>query len=349
MPRFPPNISGRAKAEYRIQSGQVPLWRPGVIHNTMTSRSILSACVILTFAATAAARPEEAAPIAVPPAAPAAAPAAAPKCPYPVAHDAPLDAQTKVVEKTNTYTKHRVEFNGVRKDRVPGFLYVPNDGKAKHPAVLLQYGTGGNKSTFYIVALGEQFVAKGFVVLTIDSPMKGERRPPRDQRNWWSGLGEQGRFTWYCGDYSRSVDYLVTRPEVDPDRVGYAGVSWGAITGITFAAHDPRIKAVASIVGGGNFMGFLSDKVEMSKEALEAAKTFDPVYHVSLIAPRPLLLLNVTRDQLVPRFFSESLHKAAGRGATRKWIETDHFFQGVDRYAILEDVIAFMLDGLPEK
>ena len=265
--------------------------------------------------------------------------------PYPVAHDAPLDAKERVVEKADGYTKFRVEFNGIRKDRVPGFLYVPDDKQQKHPAVLLQYGTGGNKSTNYIVALGQQFVARGFVVLTIDAPYKGERKT-RSQKPWSAIFGEQGRFQWYCGDYSRAVDYLLTRSDVDPQRVGYAGISWGAITGVTFVAHDPRVKAMASIVGGGNFMGFISDKVEMPAETVEAAKAFDPVYHVALIAPRPLLLLNVTHDQLVPRFFAESLHAAAGAGAKKMWLETDHFFQGVDRYAVLEDVIKFMSDSL---
>ena len=308
----------------------------------MNRRTVLTVCAVLTTTITAARADSNAS---LPAPVPFAAPAEL-KRPYPVAHEAPLDARETVVERAAGYTKSRVEFNGIRKDRVPGFLYVPNGGKDKHPAVLLQYGSGGHKGTFYIVALAQQFVAKGFVVLTIDSPMKGERKPPRDQRNWWSGLGERGRFQWYCGDYSRAVDYLVTRPDVDADRVGYAGVSWGAITGITYSAHDPRIKAVASIVGGGNFMGPLADKVEMSKETVEAAKTFDPVYHVGLLAPRPLLLLNVTKDQLVPRFFADALHKAAGDGAKKMWVETDHFFQGVDRYAILEDVIAFMLDNM---
>ena len=281
------------------------------------------------------------------PASPAAA-ATADKPAYPVDHDAPLDPQERVVERADGYTKLRVEFNGIRKDRVPGFLYVPDDGKKTHAAVLLQYGSGGNKGTNYIVALGKQFVAKGFVVLTIDAPHKGERKV-KGTRGILAGLGESGQFQWYCGDYSRAVDYLVTRPEVDPQRVGYAGVSWGAITGVTFAAHDPRIKAMASIVGGGNFMGTIADKVQMPPEVVEAARSFDPVYHVARFAPRPLLLLNVTQDQLVPRYFSEALHKAAGAGAVKKWVETDHFFQGVDRYAILEEVITFMKDHLPEE
>jgi dipeptidyl aminopeptidase/acylaminoacyl peptidase len=303
----------------------------------MERRSVLSACVALACLLPLAAFAEE---------------NAAPARPYPVDHDAPLAAEERLVEKATGYTKYRVEFNGIRKDRVPGFLYTPA-GKAagketKHPAVLLQYGSGGHKGTFYIVALAQQFVAKGFIVLTIDAPMKGERKPPRDQRSLWSslGLGERGRFQWYCGDYSRAVDYLATRPDVDPRRLGYGGISWGAITGITFAAHDPRIKAVASIVGGGNFMGTLADKVQMDRETIEAAKSFDPVYHVPLIAPRPLLLLNVTKDQLVPRFFADSLHKAAGESAKKMWVDTDHFFQGIDRYALLEDVIVFMRDSL---
>jgi fermentation-respiration switch protein FrsA (DUF1100 family) len=93
-------------------------------------------------------------------------------------------------------------------------------------------------------------------------------------------------------------------------------------------------------------MGTLADKVEIPKETLDAAKSFDPVYHVGLIAPRPLLLLNVTKDQLVPRFFAESLHKAAGEGAKKMWVETDHIFQGIDRHALLEDVITFMDESL---
>ncbi|HZN66074.1 MAG TPA: alpha/beta fold hydrolase [Tepidisphaeraceae bacterium] len=277
------------------------------------------------------------------------APAAAEaKCPYPVAHDAPLDAKERLADDKPSYTRYRVEFNGIKKDRVPAYLYVPKDGKAKHPAVLLQYGSGGHKGTFYIVALAEQFVSRGFVCLTIDVPMRGERKPPRDQRGWQTMFAERGRFQWYCGDYSRAVDYLQTRDDVDPRRIGYAGVSWGAITGITFTAHDERVKAMASIVGGGNFMGVIADKVEMPKETVEAAKSFDPVYHVHRIAPRPLLLMNVTKDQLVPRFFADALHKAAGDHAKKVWVETDHFFQGVDRYAVLEDVIAFMLENLSE-
>jgi dienelactone hydrolase len=269
--------------------------------------------------------------------------------PFPVDHDAPLGATERVDLRADRYTRLRVEFNGIRGDRVPAYLYVPkNQRPRRHPAVLLQYGSGGNKRTNYIVALGEQFVARGFVVLTIDVPMRGERKP-KDARGLAALFTDTGRFPWYLGDYSRSIDYLMTRPEVDRERVGYAGISWGAITGLTFAAHEPRVRAVASIVGGGNFLGAI--RGALPDETRQQARRIDPLHHVALIAPRPLLLLNVTQDQLVPRFMSDALHAAAGDrpGVVKRWVETDHFFSNVDRFAVLDEVVTFMEEELSKE
>jgi fermentation-respiration switch protein FrsA (DUF1100 family) len=113
---------------------------------------------------------------------------------------------------------------------------------------------------------------------------------------------------------------------------------------LTFVAHEPRVHAMASIVGGANFLGMLP--IDWDPEVIEIAKRVDPFYHVALIAPRPLLLLNATHDQLVPRFFGEQLHKAAPEGTKKIWVDTDHFFRGVDRVAVLDQVIDFMDDSL---
>src|SRR5947209_4410862 len=80
-----------------------------------------------------------------------------PAPPYAVAHDAPLQATEKLVKDAGNHKVFRVEFNGIKGDRVPAFVYVPKKGKARRPGVLLQYGTGGNKTTDYIVAIGRRF------------------------------------------------------------------------------------------------------------------------------------------------------------------------------------------------
>jgi uncharacterized protein len=271
--------------------------------------------------------------------------AAALVCPYATAHDAPLDATEKVVRTTDEYTLYRVEFNGIKAgSRVPANLYLPRDTrfKAPYPGILLQYGTGGNKNTNYIVAIGQMAVSKGLAVLTIDAPDRGERKGREAPKlNFFDS-----RFFQYLGDYSRATDYLSTRADVDHDRIGYVGISWGAITGVTFAAHDPRIKLVASLVGGGNFPSLIPGGAPA--DLIAKARAFDPFYHVAFIAPRPLLLINVTKDQLVPRILADALQKAAPAYAKRVWLECDHFFNGIDRAAEAAKVIDWVNENMPK-
>ncbi|HYE17996.1 MAG TPA: alpha/beta fold hydrolase [Tepidisphaeraceae bacterium] len=270
------------------------------------------------------------------------APTTRPAVPYPTAHTAPLDATDKLLDATDTHTLHRVEFNGVRPgSRVPANLYVPKNAALKppYPAVLLQYGSGGNKNTNYIVMIGKLAVARGFVVLTIDAPNRGERKHKDPRLSFLDA-----NFLQYLGDYSRAADYLCARPDVDPKRLAYVGISWGAITGVTYAAHDPRIAAVASLVGGGNFANVIPGAVP--EDLRKKTEAFDPYYNVQYIAPRPLLLINVTKDQLVPKFMAESLHKAAPAHAKKIWLDADHFFTGVDREKTCADVIDWVREAL---
>jgi dienelactone hydrolase len=209
------------------------------------------------------------------------------------------------------------------------------------PAILLQYGSGGNKTTDYIVAIGKQFVSRGYVVLTIDSPNCGERRNKDQKPAGPLALASAEMVMHYCGDYGRAVDFLIAHKAVDKERLGYVGLSWGAITGITYVAYDPRIKAMGSLVGGGNFLGQFSAKAA-EQAATEGSKSSDPVYHVARIAPRPLLFINVTKDQMILKIWAEALHKAAGVGSKVVWLETDHYFKTADRTAVCSSVIDFM-------
>lgn len=264
--------------------------------------------------------------------------------PYKIAPDMPLESKEEVVAVADNHTQYRVEFNGVKGDRVPAYLYVPKskDNKGPFPAILLQYGTGGNKKTNYIVEIGKQFVARGYVVITIDSPNQGERRKKKENKSAdVLGLWSSEMMFHYCGDYSRAVDFLESRKEVKRDQIGYVGISWGAITGITYCAHDPRIKAVGSMVGGGNWLGVYTQKTA-ERVAKIGSDSTDPVYHVARIAPRPLLFINVTKDQLILKAWAESLHKFAGEGSKVVWLDTDHYFNGIDRAAACESVIDFM-------
>jgi dienelactone hydrolase len=62
-------------------------------------------------------------------------------------------------------------------------------------------------------------------------------------------------------DFRRSIDFLQTRPDIDPRRLAYYGMSWGGILGAIIPAVEPRLAAVVLVAGG--FQG--SPKPEASQ------------------------------------------------------------------------------------
>lgn len=267
--------------------------------------------------------------------------------PFRVDHNAPLNGTESIVKDAVDHLHLRIEFNGIDGDRIPAFLYIPKDENKKHPTVFLQYGSGGSKTTDYIMQIGKQFIDNGFVVLTIDSAFRGERRHPDKKDPFVLKQMDYRRFEHYCADYSRAVDYLMQRKEVDTERLAFVGISWGAITGVTFVAHEPRIKVMGSLVGGGGFPVFFTGRESNDPEI--ARPSLDPADHVGKIAPRPLVMVNVTLDLLVAPMFAKALHNAAGKHSSAIWYETDHYFNGQDRAKIVqEDVIDFLLEHMPE-
>jgi len=256
-----------------------------------------------------------------------------PAVPFKVDHKAPLKFAGKIIETEKGFTKHRIEFNGIEGDRVPGHLYLPKEIRGRVPAVLVQHGIGDKKRAAYIIACCKMLNARGIIALAIDAPDRGERKKPGKRGpNMVNLIAVQKWYRQHCGDYSRALDYLATRPDVDAKRLGYVGFSWGAITGITFTAHDPRVRAMTSVVGGG-LIGLLG-------------KQLDPVSNARRIAPRPLLFINASKDKIVRRPFAAALHKAAGPHAIVKWYDTDHTFSNFDRAKIMAVLADFMREKL---
>ncbi len=176
------------------------------------------------------------------------------------------------------------------------------------------------------------FVRRGYVVIVIDAFMFGERRVmmDADAKTGWdrtkytaadvqqlnakcrakestvvkgltlAGLTWPGIVTW---DDIRTVDYLVSRPEVDPKRIGCLGVSMGGHRTLYLAGLDDRIAAAC-------VTGFMSTVRPMVKAHLDTHSFvhFVPHLHrwldlpdvVSLAAPRALLVQQCSRDGLFP-------------------------------------------------
>ncbi len=181
-------------------------------------------------------------------------------------------------------------------------------------------------------AIGTELVRRGYVVISIDMFFWGERRmvleddPPQWKNrpatitsesvttfNKRSGASEQlmsrtllsAGVTWagiIAWDDMRTVDYLVTRPEVDPKRIGCVGHSIGGLRATYLAALDDRIKAA---VVCGWMCSFPNQLAKQVRNTIGNTAIIPGLYRymdhpdiASLAMPKPLLVINGIQDAL---------------------------------------------------
>ena len=134
--------------------------------------------------------------------------------------------------------------------RMEGDLFLPSDLKAneRRPGVVLCHGFTGVRSLI-LGDCAKIFAEAGFVALTFD------------YRGYGGSEGIRRRLIpmEQIDDIRNTISFLETVPEVDPDRIGLWGTSFGGANAPYTAAVDTRIKAVVGQVGFGDGARFLLD------------------------------------------------------------------------------------------
>jgi acetyl xylan esterase AXE1 len=171
----------------------------------------------------------------------------------------PLNAQmTGRIQMTGFHIE-KVVFESLPGVFVTALVYVP-DQPGKHPAVLVPCGHSTSGKAYY-QAICQRLVARGYVVICWDPVGQGERS------QFWDASRNRSRYNLICGEHAvlgnlaylagtnlarwevwdgiRAVDYLLTRPEVDPAHVSITGTSGGGFQAAIIAALDTRITAAA--------------------------------------------------------------------------------------------------------
>src|SRR5881628_1411813 len=170
----------------------------------------------------------------------------------------PLNARVTGQIQADGYVIEKVIYESLPGYYVTANLYRPSR-PGRYPAVLLQAGhTQEGKAEPQLLAAN--LALKGFVSLAFDPAGQGEREQTYDPQlkapaAGWSvnehihagaqaSLVGEGLARYYIWDAKRSIDYLVSRPEVDPERLGAAGCSGGGALTTFIGALDPRLKVV---------------------------------------------------------------------------------------------------------
>jgi dienelactone hydrolase len=166
----------------------------------------------------------------------------------------PLHATVETVpDATNDWTKQKITFDApYANERVPAFLFLPNDAKPPFQVVVF-FPSARVNSLRSSDALGDlgfvDYVVKSgrAVIYPIYEDLYERQRnaPP----NPGPTFGRETLVDW-SKDLGRSIDYLETRPDIDTTRVGFLGVSQGAAYGVILATLEDRLKAVVLLDGG---------------------------------------------------------------------------------------------------
>jgi cephalosporin-C deacetylase-like acetyl esterase len=177
----------------------------------------------------------------------------------------PLNPRITGTLDRGAYRIEKVIFESHPEIYVTANLYVPNGRTGRFPAVLAPLGHTRNGKTYRNYAYVYQTLArKGYVVLAFDPFGQGERYQyldPRTGKPLYGPTGEHsqaGRPMLLFGstmaqyrawDGVRALDYLLSRPEVDPEKIGLTGQSGGATMTMYLCALEPRIKVAVEVDG----------------------------------------------------------------------------------------------------
>ncbi len=225
------------------------------------------------------------------------------------------------------FTVEKLSFQSMPNLYVTANLYLPKNLAKPVPAILYLCGHGplikdgvsyGNKVSYQ--HQGVWFAQNGFACLIIDTLQLGEIQGThqgtyREGMWWWNSLGytPAGVEAW---NSIRALDYLETRPEVDPKRIGVTGRSGGGAYSWWLAALDDRVKVAAPVAGITDLQNHVVDgTVEGHCDCMFVVNTYGWDYPqvAALVAPRPLLIANSDKDSIFPLVGVVRLHEKVRR------------------------------------
>jgi dienelactone hydrolase len=200
-----------------------------------------------------------------------------------------LNAEIEQRQEDEDWIRERITFDAAYGDeRMMAYLFLPRGGTPPYQTMVLFPGSGAihTESSEHVTPRRSEFVLKsGRAVLYPIYKSTFERGDDLksdypEETNFW----KEHVIMWQK-DLSRSIDYLETRDDIDSDKVGYIGFSWGADMAPLMIAPEPRIRAGVVVVAGLLFHSAFAE--------------VEPVHYLPRVTV-PMLMLNGKYDFFFP-------------------------------------------------
>jgi len=255
----------------------------------------------------------------------------------------PVPLRAEIVERKvfAAYVREKVVFDSELFMSVPAWVCspkgIPEGGRC--PAVLCCHGHGHGKDSLvgvlangmpgidYHKRLAVELAERGYVAIAPDWRCFGERRE-QAEGDWCNLAHLAAELLGYnllslnVWDGMKALDYLETRGDVDPARIGCVGCSFGGTMSLFLSAADPRVSAVC-VSGYLMATGKHPLSGNCGSQTLPGLLRWgDRAEAAGLICPRPLLIQVGEYDSSFPARHAleehgrlRSIYEAAGEPA----------------------------------
>ena len=217
-----------------------------------------------------------------------------------------------------------LSYDSLMGDTVPATLVIPA-GEGPFPAVLYLHcghSASCNKARFIPEMI--ELAGYGIASLAINGPLLRMSK---------ANFDPEPMFIYSVLDIRRGIDFLSSLPEIDPDRIGYVGHSYGATTGGILAGVEPRIRAFVLMAGHA--------QVSVADGPASIAY-LDAVNYIGQASPAAVYFQFAEEDLFISHEAAELFYQTASEPKYITWYPTGHDFNPDARH----DRIAWLVEQL---
>jgi dienelactone hydrolase len=245
----------------------------------------------------------------------------------------PLNLKIGNTELSGGVSVIEISYDSPKGGRVPGYMVVP-PSKDRFAGIVYMHWGQGNKGEFLSEAI--EMAYHGAIGIMIDAPYWRPDVPLPEPKNKYQA--ERDGYIQMVIDLRRAVDVLMSRKDVDPNRIGYVGHSLGATWGVPLAAVEKRIQ-VFVLMGGlpkvppdwdddsfyAQEQRASTPRDEFDKEAA-VMKPYDPENFATNTGPAKIYFQWAKHDMYISQRSADEYFKAVSGPKEQRWYFTSHEF-----------------------
>ncbi len=216
-----------------------------------------------------------------------------------------------------SFAAHAADFSPATGGRTIARLIRPQAGGVSAGVLFLDWPNNATHSQFQTEA--EELARRGTTCLLLQGYFPWVAAPSGTASDRLAIVGQ-------VRELRRAVDFLSSRPGVDPGRLGYAGFDYGAMYGGILAGVDGRLKAFVLVAGPPSF----ADNIEIGffgihpEEYLPIVQDLDPVRFVPDADPASLFFQFSDNDNTIRRELAQAYYEAASQPKSIAWYADLH-------------------------